>query len=127
MWSRFEFDGWQGHYRRTCRWYERLLRIADEWPRADMDEQIDYALAFFQSAYHLRDYLFREGVVSKEDLDQLMASTPSLRVCRDLCLGARHRKIERPSVDAEPWIMRRLVRQLERMGLKVSLEPAVAA
>jgi hypothetical protein len=35
-----------------------------------------------------------------------MAATPALRICRDLCLGAKHRVITRPSVDAEPWVFR---------------------
>ena len=106
MWSRFAFDGWQGHYRRTERWFERLLQVADPRQGVSMDEQIDFALVFFQSAYHMRDYLARDGAATKQQLDELMAATQALRVCRDLCLGAKHRVITRPSVDAEPWIVR---------------------
>jgi hypothetical protein len=106
MWNRFAFGGWQGHYRRAERWYDRLLRVTDPRQGTGMDEQIDLALAFFQAAYHLRDYLERENVANKQQLDELMASTPALRVCRDLCNGAKHRKITQPSVDPEPWILR---------------------
>lgn len=105
-WSRFALDGWQGHYRRTRRWFDRLIAVANNWDEFDMDEQIDFALVFFQSAYHLRDYLARDGAATKVELDELMASSRALRVCRDLCLGAKHREIDRPSVDPEPWIMR---------------------
>lgn len=71
-----------------------------------MEDQIDYALVFFQAAYHLRDYLSHEGIVTKSELDGLMVNTPALRRCRDLCLGAKHRKISSPSVDPTPWILR---------------------
>lgn len=83
VWPRFEFDGWQGHYRRTHRWLVRLHSIANK-PDFPMDDQIDYALVFFQAAYHLRDYLSHEGIVAKSELDELMANTPALRSCRDL-------------------------------------------
>jgi hypothetical protein len=106
MWSRFAFDGWQGHYRRTNRWFERLVAVANNWAEYSLDEQVDFALVFFQGAYHLRDYLEREGAASKVELDQLMTSTPALRGCRDLCIGAKHREIDRPSVDSQPWILR---------------------
>ncbi len=105
VWPRFEFDGWQGHYRRMARWLNRLFAVANK-SEPTMDEQIDYALAYFQAAYHLRDYLAAEGVVSKSQLDELMAATPALRVCRDLCIGAKHRKINSPSVDPMPSILR---------------------
>jgi hypothetical protein len=105
VWSRFEFDSWQVHYRRTRRWLIgcALLPIGPEY---SMDEQIDYVLTFFQATYHLRDYLLAEQVVTKKQVDDLMANTSALRVCRDICLGAKHRKINHPSVDSEPWIIR---------------------
>jgi hypothetical protein len=105
MWSRFEFDGWQGHYRRIRRWLDRLCAIANR-PEYSMDEQIDYALVFFQASYHLRDYLLADNSVTKKEVDALMASSPALRVCRDICLGAKHRQIHSPSIDSEPWIIR---------------------
>ncbi len=109
MLSRFALDGWQGHLLRTRRWFDRLLGAANNWERFDMDEQIDFALAFFQSAYHLRDYLLRDQAVTRQDLDSLFASTQPLRVCRDLCNGSKHRDVTSPSVDPEPWILRQYV------------------
>lgn len=106
MWSRFAFDGWQGQYRRTRRWFDRLVSVSTGLGRLPMDEQIDFALVFFQNAYHVRDYLQQEGAASKAQLDQLMSSTLVLRVCRDLANGAKHRKINNASVDSEPWILR---------------------
>lgn len=105
VWPRFEFDGWQGHYRRTRRWLDRLYAVANK-PDFPIDDQIDYALVFFQAAYHLREYLSCEDIVTKGELDELMANTPALRSCRDLCLGAKHRRIKSPSVDPTPWIVR---------------------
>lgn len=104
----FEWSGWQGHYGRTRRWFERLLQVANQWDSHTMDEQIDYALAFFQSAYHLRDYLLREGVVDQAALDELMRRSRPLRICRDLANGGKHRVISSASIDPSPWILRSL-------------------
>lgn len=104
----FEWDGWQGQYRRARRWLERFLAVANEWDSHTLDDQIDFALAFFQNAYHLRDYLLREGAVSQKSLDDLMEQTRDLRIARDLTNGSKHRLVTKPSVDASPWIHRSL-------------------
>lgn len=116
----FEWDGWQGQYRRMRRWFDRLARVANDWDRYSMDEQIDYVLVFFQTAYHLRDYLLAEAVVGQRALDELMQGSQSLRAARDLANGSKHRVITRPSRDAAPWISRTLNFSAEpRLTLKV--------
>lgn len=104
----FEWDGWQGQYRRSRRWLERLLSVANDWDAYGLDEQIDFALVYFQTTYHLRDYLLREGVVAQEALDGLMSRSAPLRVARDLTNGSKHRVVSKPSVDPSPWIHRSL-------------------
>jgi hypothetical protein len=51
--DRFEQEGWQGQLARVERWHLRAMSavLAGE-PHAE-----DYIYAFFQSAYHLRDWL----------------------------------------------------------------------
>ncbi len=104
----FEWDGWQGQYRRTRRWFERFLIVANDWERHDLDEQIDYALVFFQNAYHLRDYLLREEAVPQRALEELLQTCRPLRICRDLTNGSKHRVVTIPSEDSAPWIHRSL-------------------
>lgn len=104
----FEWSGWQGHYRRTRRWLDRLLEVANDWDAYSMDEQIDFVLVFFQNCYHLRDYLLREQAVERRALDELMRRSRPLRICRDLANGSKHRMITSASVDSSPWIVRTL-------------------
>jgi hypothetical protein len=104
----FEWDGWQGQFARARRWLDRLLAVANDWEAHDLDEQIDFALVFFQNVYHVRDYLLREGVVAQKSLDDLMGQAEVLRIARDLANGSKHRLVTSPSVDSSPWIHRSL-------------------
>lgn len=108
MYDVFEWDGWQGQYRRAQRWFDRFLVVANDWDSHGLDEQIDYALVFFQNIYHLRDYLQKEEAVTQKSLDDLMSKTNALQVARDLANGSKHRFLTKPSVDASPWIIRTL-------------------
>ncbi len=102
----FEWDGWQGQFSRARRWLARFLVVANNWDEHSLDEQIDFALVFFQNVYHVRDYLLRERVVTQASLDDLMHRTEVLRIARDLANGSKHRQIATPSVDSSPWINR---------------------
>jgi hypothetical protein len=46
--------------------------------------------AFFQSAYHLRDWLLNSGGASKAEIEALFADSPCLRFCADVCNGSKH-------------------------------------
>lgn len=84
--DRFEQEGWKGQLARVERWRERALRaIRDGNPHPE-----DYLYAFCQNAYHLRDWLQNSGTASRRDLDALMARTPALKLCRDVCNGSKH-------------------------------------
>lgn len=104
----FEWDGWQGQLARAHRWHDRFLEVANKWNSHSLDEQIDFALVFFQNAYQVRDYLQYEQVVPQHSLDELMSRSFALRIARDLTNGSKHRSISRPSVDPSPWILRTL-------------------
>ncbi len=74
------------------------------WPR--WMRRSTLSLVFFQASYNLRDYLLRYEAATKTQLDELMEASPAMQACRDVCNGAKHGRISRPSVDAEPWIIR---------------------
>jgi hypothetical protein len=119
----FEWDGWQGQFCRARRWLDHLIVVANDWETYSLDEQIDFALAFFQNVYYLRDYLLREEVVAQKALDELMIQTTALRIARDLTNGSKHRFVTRPSVDASPWILRSLnFDRTPRLTLKAGAE-----
>ena len=84
--DRFEQEGWRGQLARVERWQERALcAIREGKPYPE-----DYIYAFCQNAYHLRDWLQNSGTADQRDLDALMARTPALKLCRDVCNGSKH-------------------------------------
>jgi hypothetical protein len=97
------FEGWQGQYDRMMRWRDRL---AEAYRGDDSDAVYDFAYAFFQSCYHLRDWLMSSAAASKKDMDALFDSSIELQLCRDICNSSKHLQYDRPSVDPKPRIGR---------------------
>jgi hypothetical protein len=65
------------------RWQQRALRAVESGEQ----HAEDYVHAFCQNAYQLRDWLQNSGAASQRDLDELMARTPALKLCRDVWKG----------------------------------------
>jgi hypothetical protein len=101
-WSKHRNGAWRGQYDRTFRWYERTVRAASE---ASGDVE-DFSYAFFQNCYHLREWMLLTGGASQQELEDLFAGSPGLRLCRDICNGTKHFNIDRPSVDANFSVLR---------------------
>jgi hypothetical protein len=88
--DQFKEQGWRGQLRRVERWHRRAGYVLDPYRRIPEDEIVDFLYAFFQSAYHMRDWLEKSGGSSKEALDELMESSRCLKLCRDVCNGSKH-------------------------------------
>jgi hypothetical protein len=88
--DRFEQQGWQGQFARMERWHRRALDALDSSQGGHLGDSEDFIYAFCQAAYHLRDWLQKSGAASQAELDALMASTPALKLCRDVCNGSKH-------------------------------------
>jgi hypothetical protein len=101
--SRDWFEGWTGQYRRMLRWRDRTTEAIRG---GDADTIYDFTYAFFQSCYHLRDWLRADGAASKSELDDLFASSIELRLCRDICNATKHLQYDHPSLDPRPRIGR---------------------
>jgi hypothetical protein len=101
-----QIEGWQGQYHRLRRWHDRVRRAANSQPSRD---EFDFLLAFFESCFHLRDWLLADKVVTKVELDSLFNSYIELGICRDIANGFKHSKITWPSVDAGFTIVREYV------------------
>jgi len=86
----FEQQGWEVQLRRVERWHQRAMRILNPHEGLAGEEAIDFLYAFFQSAYHMRDWLQNSGAASKASLDALMSANHSLQLCRDVCNGSKH-------------------------------------
>ena len=101
-WSTHRNDGWRGQFNRVLRWHERLIASAANGT-PDLE---DFAFAFFQNCYHLREWIAQTSTVPAADLDALFASSKELRLCRDICNGTKHLNISRPSIDGQFSIAR---------------------
>lgn len=89
--DQFQREGWPGQLRRVERWQCRVLKALETSTSGLADlEVVDLLFAFFQSAYHLRDWIQKSGGATQAQLDDLMAQTPSLKLCRELCNGSKH-------------------------------------
>ena len=106
-----QVEGWRGQLARVSRWRQRVVTAANGEPSAD---EIDFLLAFFESAYHLRDWLVATGAVSNMEVDGYVASHIELQLCRDIANGFKHHSLRRPSIDAELAIVNHYVPPNER-------------
>jgi hypothetical protein len=88
--------GWQTQLDRVRRWYHRASRTEDPTDR------YDFLYAFFENAFHLRDWLIDNNAVSGEDLRILFATNEDMRLCRDLANSHKHYSLRDPSQPTPP-------------------------
>lgn len=91
--------GWQGHFDRVERWYERAKSAQSE------HDQIDFLFAFFENSFALRDWLIDTGAIKKEEVESLFLEHMELRINRDLANSFKHHSIERPSQEQPPSVL----------------------
>lgn len=92
-----ELQGWRGHYALVARWHARVHAAANGEPSVD---ELDFLLTFFLYCFHLRDWLERSSVATRDELVALFKASPELRLCRDIANGFKHMTLSEPSVDA---------------------------
>jgi hypothetical protein len=97
------FEGWLGQYRRMLRWRDRLSEI---YGSDDVDTIYDFTYAFFQSCYHLRDWLVSDDAATKNEIAALFNSSVELQLCRDICNATKHLRYDNKSIDSRPRIGR---------------------
>lgn len=103
-WSADNILSWRSQHRRMLRWLERLRSIS---AKADFQDRVDFYLAFFVNCYSLRDWFINSGAISSEEMDSLIQSDESMRLCRDICNRSKHLKLNRrASADADFSIVR---------------------
>jgi hypothetical protein len=107
--SSFQVEGWTGQFERLRRWHGRLQDLRPERSTNLTQADLDLVYAFFQTAYHLRDWILNDGAASREELDDLMRGSLALKVCRDLCIGSKHLVIQKASVDQNASVVREYV------------------
>ena len=63
-----ELEGWRGQYDRVVRWHGRVVAAANADPSPD---ELDCLFAFFESCFHLREWLLVTAAVDQKALKDL--------------------------------------------------------
>lgn len=74
-WSLHMTGGWQTQLERVKRWYTRITSARN---RID---KLDYFYAFFENAFHLRDWLLNSEEFDKKMINQLFEKKVEMRLC----------------------------------------------
>jgi len=99
-------QGWKDQYERMHRWRRQLVAEIEReskegdwsaWPNRVWDT----AFAFFQTAYHLKDWILADHPELRPMLEHAVNASPRLALCADICNGTKHRAVTRkPRVPA---------------------------
>lgn len=107
--------GWKTHFERTKRWEQRALKALTDLPSVDFHEALDFALAYFVWCHSLRDWLIKDGAISKNELDDSLKQHPEWKIVRDLANRSRHLVLTQSPTDGE-WAV---FREYEPFALQV--------
>ena len=95
-WSIHKNDGWRGQLGRLHRWHDRLIHAAS----TGCSDLEDFAFVFFQTCYHLREWLHKTSDIPGVNVDEFFKRTHELGLCRDIRNGTKHLTLTNASVDA---------------------------
>lgn len=101
---------WSEQWDRVERWFSSFKETNDgrTHDRAS-DYYQDEAYAFFQNAYHLKDWLKHDPAASAQvrDVEAFISGSQSMRLCADLCNGSKHLALTTPRESADTKIGQR--------------------
>lgn len=107
--------GWRGQLDRVRRWYHRASKAKDP-----IDKH-DFLYAFFENAFHLRDWLKDTGAAGEKDLHRLFTENADMRLCRDLANSHKHYSLRDPSQATPPSEAREYSPGSGNLGSDISL------
>jgi len=95
-WSIHMTGGWKTQLVRVQRWHGRVLNAENP------EDRYDFLYAFFENAFHLRDWLQDTRAVSKSEMEAFFENTTEMGLCRDLANAHKHYSLRSPSQPAPP-------------------------
>jgi hypothetical protein len=107
--DQFRQQGWPGQLARVERWHRRTADLLVPARRVPEAEIVDFLYAFFQAAYHMRDWLLKSGGASEGEVKALFADNRCLGFCRDVCNGSKHFELAEHHDTARIGLMREYV------------------
>jgi hypothetical protein len=99
--------GWSQLYISLADWPDRIRESNRSSNR--LRNELTFYLCFFVQAYSVRDWLSKQGILKSAEIDELIRSYISMRICRDICNRYKHFIISNPSIDADWSIQRRQI------------------
>ncbi len=79
---------------RVNRYYGRFKKLNDGMVHsAPSDNYLDDVHAFFQNAYHLKDWLKNDAAFTKhtdQEIEDYVSNTAALAICADICNSTKH-------------------------------------
>ncbi len=95
--------GWQDQRARVGRWHKRLTSISYGIPTdVSKAEALDDVYAFFMNCYHLRDWIIKSEFRDRADVDAFIDGNLALSLCRDICNGLKHFRIDPARASSAP-------------------------
>jgi len=89
-------EKWREQFERIKRWYQRIQEIDNTKIRIS-DDDLDFYYAFFINCFHLYDWMKKSNSIPIDKINNFFFKNNSMLMCRDLCLGAKHFSINKPS------------------------------
>lgn len=90
---------WEQQLERVRRYKDRVERLyAGEVLRRPNEELLDDVHAFFQSCYHLKDWLQNDPAFTKhtrQQIEAFVSNTPEIALCADVCNALKHLQLQR--------------------------------
>jgi hypothetical protein len=95
---------WWEQYHRMKRWrrqLDTLIQRRTERADAHIEQLRDLFFAFFQTCDHMQDWLANDAwnPMSRAEVEAYVHTSPALSVCRDLCNGSKHARLDAKRVD----------------------------
>src|SRR5260370_12690727 len=95
--------GWQDQRARVGRWHKRLTSLSYGIPTdVHKAEALDDVYAFFMNCYHLRDWIIQSEFRDRADVDAFIDGNLALSLCRDICNGMKHFRIDPARASSAP-------------------------
>ncbi len=88
-------DRWKEQLARVRRWHLKAQKINRD-KTSISDDELDLLFAFFLNCWHLYDWLKNSNALSTEALDNFFRKNETMKLCYDICIGAKHLNIDYP-------------------------------
>ncbi|MEW5897357.1 MAG: hypothetical protein AB1668_06700 [Nanoarchaeota archaeon] len=109
-------DQWIFQWKRVQRYYERANKLRKKYEYQELsDYDIDDIISFFMSAFHLKEWIKESHKGLVKDLEQLFKKF-EMGCCKDIANGFKHKKLSRPSIEADFNLLREYDYDAEAIG-----------